>query len=113
MAEISWTRSPPYGPQASHLEGTQHTRRHQGGPTATYEDPRGQGWASREPALASKVAEDIKPEFLSNSTVKVFAPQGGTATIECHVIHLGDRAVSHHVIVPWCQGVEELGGIVI
>jgi hypothetical protein len=35
----------------------------------------------------------VLPSFVSNSTEKIFAPRGGTATIECHVRHLGDRAV--------------------
>ena len=36
----------------------------------------------------------IQPQFYNNSTTKVFAPKGGTASIECHVKNLGDRAVS-------------------
>jgi len=36
----------------------------------------------------------LTPRFLSNDTVKVWAPKGGTAAIECHVANLGDRAVS-------------------
>ena len=37
------------------------------------------------------------PSFVNNSTVSVFAPLWGTATIECHVLNLGDRAVGCHV----------------
>jgi len=35
-----------------------------------------------------------QPQFYNNSTTKIFAPRGGTASIECHVKNLGDRAVS-------------------
>ena len=36
----------------------------------------------------------VQPQFDNNSTTKVYAPRGGTASVECHVKNLGDRAVS-------------------
>jgi hypothetical protein len=45
------------------------------------------------PAAGPGAAGHILPSFVSNSTERIFAPRGGTATIECHVRHLGDRAV--------------------
>jgi len=45
-------------------------------------------------SLTTAVAGSLPPHFLSNDTVKVWAPKGGTASIECHVANLGDRAVS-------------------
>ena len=35
-----------------------------------------------------------QPQFSSNRTGIVFAPRGGTASLECHVSNLGDSVVS-------------------
>ena len=48
------------------------------------------------PTTASSALHD-HPQFDNNSTTKVYAPKGGTASIECHVKNLGDRAVSEFV----------------
>ena len=48
---------------------------------------------------ASMSALHVKPQFVNNSTAEVFAPRGGTASIECHVQNLGDRVVSSRHIL--------------
>ena len=46
------------------------------------------------PPTTTYSALHVQPQFYNNSTNKVYAPRGGTASIECHVKNLGDRAVS-------------------
>ena len=46
------------------------------------------------PRTTTSSALHVQPIFYNNSTTKVYAPRGGTASIECHVKNLGDRAVS-------------------
>ena len=46
------------------------------------------------PSTTAPSEFQVQPHFDNNSTTKVFAPRGGTASIECHVKNLGDRAVS-------------------
>ena len=56
------------------------------------------GWLQKAsaapPPTSISVGVQPEPEFYNNSTARVFAPRGGTASIECQVKNLGDRAVS-------------------
>ena len=101
VKEMSWTRGPDLERELVWPQGTVRGR---GGAGAHTSERRGLALTSDRASLAQGPSEGqsvghttlLPPQFDSNSTVEVFAPRGGTASIECHVFNLGDRAVSQH-----------------
>jgi len=87
LSEMSWTRGPDLVMDLAWGEGGVRPRPWSSQVTPGTPDTTGSKLGSEVPNLG-------QPQFDNNTTVAVFAPRGGTATIECHVSNLGDRAVS-------------------